>query len=293
MLSQEQIDFYQENGYLMVDNVISKEDIANALDDINHWIEESRQHDSAYGVTIDGRPRFDLEKDHSPNHPSLRRIASPTEISPNFAKLSLASEMAIMANELIGKQGTRFHHSKINAKLPNTATLVKWHQDFLFTPHTNDDLVTALLMLTEVTPENGPLQVIPGSHKGELYSHWHDGHFTGQVADSVIDKHCQNPVLCTGKPGSVCFMHTRLLHSSAPNHTLLPRTLFITVYSAEDALPLSENPLPSRHQRQLVAGTSSGYVRVTPNRLQLPEKPKGASFFVQQADADTNDSISQ
>ncbi|HGO4882138.1 TPA: phytanoyl-CoA dioxygenase family protein, partial [Klebsiella pneumoniae] len=89
-----------------------------------------------------------------------------------------------------------------------------------------------------------------------------------------------------GPAGSVCFMHTRLLHASSPNETALPRTLFISVYAAEDALPYGENPLPSRHAGQLVAGEESGLVRSTNNQLRLPQKPHGASFFVQQAGAD-------
>lgn len=63
----------------------------------------------------------------------------------------------------------------------------------------------------------------------------------------------------------------------------MPRYLFISVYAAEDAVALSENPLPSLHQGQLVYGQESGQVRMTNNQLKLPQKPKGASFFVQQA----------
>ncbi|MDY0158632.1 MAG: phytanoyl-CoA dioxygenase family protein, partial [Klebsiella pneumoniae] len=44
--------------------------------------------------------------------------------------------------------------------------------------------------------------------------------------------------------------------------------------------------LPSRHAGQLVAGEESGLVRSTNNQLRLPQKPHGASFFVQQAGAD-------
>ncbi|HBR4928687.1 TPA: phytanoyl-CoA dioxygenase family protein, partial [Klebsiella pneumoniae] len=73
---------------------------------------------------------------------------------------------------------------------------------------------------------------------------------------------------------------------SSPNETALPRTLFISVYAAEDALPFGENPLPSRHAGQLVAGEESGLVRSTDNQLRLPQKPRGASFFVQQAGTD-------
>jgi len=81
-------------------------------------------------------------------------------------------------------------------------------------------------------------------------------------------------------------MHTRLLHASSPNQTELPRTLFISVYAAEDALPFGENPLPSEHAGMLVAGQESGLVRSVANSVRLPQKPRGASFFVQQAGLD-------
>ena len=79
----------------------------------------------------------------------------------------------------------------------------------------------------------------------------------------------------------------RLLHASSPNETEHPRTLFINVYAAEDALPFGDNPLPSQHTGTLVAGTESGLIRSVDNSLRLPQKPAGASFFVQQAGRDT------
>ena len=103
----------------------------------------------------------------------------------------------------------------MNSKLPGSATQVKWHQDFPFQPMTNDDIVTCLLFLDDVTLENGPLEVIPGSHKGPLYSHWHGGIFTGAVDPNIIDEQNNKIVSCTGKAGSVCLMHASLLHGSA------------------------------------------------------------------------------
>ena len=284
MLNQIQIDQFHRDGYLVVENVLSPDELLGLRTQLETWVDESRDFQEAYGETIDGRSRFDVDPtDHSSDHPALRRVSSPTEISDAYFETAIHSNMAEMAAELIGGSGTRFHHSKVNAKLPHTATTVKWHQDFPFTPHTNDDMITALLMVGEVTQDNGPLQVIPGSHKGELYNHWQNGRFTGKVEDGVEAKACQDFVSCIGPAGSVCFMHTRLLHASGANHTELPRYLFITVYAAEDAVALSDNPLPSVHQGQLVYGVESGQVRMTANRLQMPQKPKGASFFVQQA----------
>lgn len=286
MIEQWQVEQFHQQGFLVVENVLSADEIAALQSDFDGWVEESRAESEAYGETLDGRARFDLESDHRADHPSLRRVSSPTEISASYQQAALQSRMATIAGQLIGGSGTRFHHSKINSKLPHTATQVKWHQDFPFTPHSNDDIITALLMVSEVTPENGPLNVKPGSHKGPLWSHWQNNRFTGSVDDAVVDEHCQQPEACFGPAGSVCFMHTRLLHASSPNETELPRTLFIAVYAAEDALPFGENPLPSRHAGVMVAGEESGLVRSTANHLRLPQKPRGASFFVQQAGKD-------
>ncbi|MFS2222291.1 phytanoyl-CoA dioxygenase family protein [Pantoea sp. B65] len=283
MIKQWQIDKFNQQGYLVVEDVLSAAEIATLQQDFDRWVAESCRQSAAYGSTLDGRPRFDLESDHRADHPSLRRVSSPTEISAPYYHAAFQSAMAQIAGQLIGGKGTRFHHSKINSKLPHTATQVKWHQDFLFTPHSNDDMITALLMVSEVTPENGPLKVVPGSHRGPLYSHWQEDRFSGAVADEVVEQYCQQPEACFGPAGAVCFMHTRLLHASSPNETGLPRTLFISVYAAEDALPLGENPLPSEHAGLMVYGAESGLVRCSENQLRLPQKPRGASFFVQQA----------
>jgi phytanoyl-CoA hydroxylase len=64
---------------------------------------------------------------------------------------------------------------------------------------TNDDIITCLLFLDDVTMENGPLEVIPGSHKGPLYSHWHNGVFTGSVDETIIDNYRDDIVSCTGR----------------------------------------------------------------------------------------------
>ncbi len=61
--------------------------------------------------------------------------------------------------------------SKLNTKAPEGGQAVEWHQDWAFYPATNSSLLAVGLMLDDVDAENGPLQVIPGSHKGPLLSH--------------------------------------------------------------------------------------------------------------------------
>ena len=235
VLTQKQKDQFWREGVLVVEDAVTSDQLADLRGVFADWVEESRVQTDDYGETMDGRPRFDLQPGHSAAIPGLRRVQSPEEVSDVFANTMRAARTVDMCVELIGP-ALRFHHGKVNSKMPGTATAVKFHQDFPFQPMTNDDIITCLLFLDDVTLENGPLEVVPGTHKGPIYSHWHGGRFTGAVADSVKDEHIGNLVKCTGKAGSVCLMHARLLHGSAPNKSDKPRTLYITTYYAEDAI---------------------------------------------------------
>ena len=285
ILSEKQKADFWNDGVITLENAVTSGELAELRKVFTEWVEESKSHESDYGETLDGRPRFDLEPGHSSDKPGLRRVQSPEEISQVYENVMRNSRMTDYVAELIGPS-IRFHHGKVNSKLPGTATKIKFHQDFLFQPMTNDDLITALLYIDDVNLENGPLEVVPGSHKGPLYSHWHNGVFTGSVDDEVTEKYAKDVVKCIGKAGSVCLMHSSLLHGSAPNLSNKPRTLYIATYYAEDAIELSQNHLPSRLTHSIIRGEASGKVRCSEYEMLIPEVPKGTSFFSQQAESD-------
>ena len=285
LLTQEQKDQFWRDGVLVIEDAVTPEQLHALREVFSQWVEESCKHDSDYGETMDGRPRFDLQPGHTAEVPGLRRIQSPEEVSEVYAEVMRNAHTVEFCAELIGPS-IRFHHGKVNSKLPGTATQIKFHQDFPFQPMTNDDLITCLLFIDDVTLENGPLEVVPGTHKGPIYSLWHNGVFTGAVSDDVLEQHRDQIVKCTGKAGSVCLMHASLLHGSAPNLSDRPRTLYISTYYAEDAIELSQNHLPSRFTHELVRGEASGRVRCSTYEMQLPEVPKDTSFFAQQEAAE-------
>jgi ectoine hydroxylase-related dioxygenase (phytanoyl-CoA dioxygenase family) len=283
-LKQEQIDKFWADGVLVVEDAVTATELADLKQVFQGWLKVSRSYSKDYGKTLDGRPRFDLQPGHKSDKPALRRVQSPEEISDIFAHVMRNARTVDYCVDLIGPN-LKFHHGKVNSKLPGSATEVKWHQDFPFQPMTNDDIITCLLFLDDVTMENGPLEVIPGSHKGPLYSHWHDGVFVGAVDPNIIAEQNNLIVSCTGKAGSVCLMHSSLLHGSASNLSSRARTLYITTYYAEDAIELSPNHLPSRFTHELIRGVTTGKVRCSPYEMSLPAKPTGTSFFAQQEGA--------
>jgi len=282
VLTSAQIESFNRDGYLLLENAIDPEMLAKLSAEFDQWKEESRDKTEPYGITYDNRARFDLEPGHSAEKPALRRIASPIELSDTYLNFMRDNRALDAVTEVFGPN-LKFNNSKINSKQPGAATQVKFHQDFLFEPRTNNDIMTVLFFLDDVTPENGPLEVVPGTHKGPMYEHWHNGVYTGAVAPEVMEENKDKAIPCYGKAGSACLMHSTLLHGSGPNLSDKARTLFIVEYTAEDSYPLQVNHIPSKYMEEIVRGEYTSRIRCSEYDMAFPEVPKGASFFEQQA----------
>lgn len=281
-LTQQQIEEFWRDGYATVENAVTPAQLAALRRELAEWVEASRAETKPFGTpTIDGRPRFDMGAEHTAERPALRRVNNPSDISPAYREVMENAAIVDMVTDLIGPD-VKFHHCKINVKLPGSNTEVGYHQDFPYTPHTNDDIVTALLMLDDMTPENGCLTVVPGSHRGPLYSLFEKDVFVGSIAANVTAKLKPRELQITGKAGSVCLMHTRLVHGSDANRSTRNRGLYICVYSAADAFPLAANPLPNPNEGKVVRGRKSRQARLMDAVIELPAQAKVASFFATQ-----------
>ncbi len=280
ILSAEQQAQFWRDGYLVVDGAVDANALSALRRQMDEWAEESRGETAPYGPpTVDGRPRFDLEENHSADSPALRRINNPAEISDDFHAVMTDAPMVDMVADLIGPN-VKYHHCKINSKLPGSEMVVRYHQDFAYTPHTNDDVITALLLLDDVDEGNGCLMVVPGTHRGPIDSLFQDGVFTGMVDAEKERDYLSRQVPIKGKAGSVCLMHTRLQHGSETNLSKdRRRAIYLCVYSAADAVPIARNPMPSALEGTIVRGQASPTARMIPLEVELPQQPKSASFF--------------
>ena len=233
---------------------------------------------------MDGRGRFDVQPGHSAEYPALRRVASPQEVCDVHLRIMRDSLLVDAAAQLVGPDLV-VNNVKTNCKQPGVGTTVRFHQDFAYEAHSNDDMLAALLFVDDVTLDNGPLEVVPGTHRGPIFDHWQDGVFTGTIADRDLAG-LGEPVACFGPAGSACLMHTRLVHGSAANLAEHPRTLAIFSYRSEDSRILHPNHLPSIYEGEVVRGVATGRVRTSSYEMALGEKPTTASFFDQQAQGD-------
>jgi ectoine hydroxylase-related dioxygenase (phytanoyl-CoA dioxygenase family) len=278
VLNREAVARFWSDGFLVVPEAVTSAQLAALRADVATWVGESRHHAAPWGELIDGRPRFDVEAGHTADRPRLRRINCPAEISDAFHEVMARAATVDMVADLIGSN-VKFHHCKVNLKLPGTDTYVGYHQDFSYTPHTNDDIVTALLMLDDMTAENGCLMCVPGSHREEQLTLYDGDRFVGQTSREETVRLKARAVPVTGPAGGVCLMHTSLVHGSEANRSGAPRGLYICVYTAADAFPLSPNPLPNRFEGSILRGRPTRVARLTARRVELPSQGKVASFF--------------
>jgi len=155
-LSRDQIAFYRENGYLALPAHLPGDIVEKA----NREIDRLSRH--AAGIT-GSDDLIDLEDTHTPETPRIRRIKRPDLQSTFFDTLMRGGLILGPARNLIGPN-IRMHTTKLNMKKAGYGAEVKWHQDFAFYPHTNDDVLAVGVVFDDMGLENGPLQVLPGTH---------------------------------------------------------------------------------------------------------------------------------
>jgi phytanoyl-CoA hydroxylase len=276
-ITPDDVASYQERGFLVVPNVLSESE----LDVVR--LELAELVDKASGVT-ENDAVYDLEDSHTQAAPRVRRIKEPHAVMPSVAALVRHRGMIEILCALIGP-GVRFQTSKLNMKSAGDGSAVEWHQDWAFYPHTNDDLVAVGIMLDDVDHDNGPLCVLPGSHRGAIHDHHANGYFCGAIdpIESPID--FSSAVELTGPAGSMTFHHVRAVHGSAPNRSTRSRNLLLFQFAAVDAFPLV-HPVDdlARFDQMIVAGEPTIEPRVTavPVRMPLPPAPNQGSIYENQ-----------
>jgi len=278
-----ELETYRTTGYLLVRSLISPDVIRALVDEVARWTDASRDHLENFGELPNGKPRFEVEPGHSRSVPRLRRVANPCDLSAPYREVLWNGPLLDRVEALVGAN-IRFHHCKLNIKPPRGGTRVGYHQDQGFDPHTNDDVVTFVLLLDSSTDANGCLCVVPGSHR-ERYTLYRGERFVGEVTPETARELEARAVPVTGEAGDAVFIDSWLVHGSGPNRSDSPRTLLIAEYSAADAVPLFAPHVPSEHTGRLLRGDMQRTARLTAGVRELPQAYAAGSIFALQASA--------
>ncbi len=245
-LTQAQCQFFDDNGYLVLDGVLETE-VDNILNEIPRLKKELKAHDELI-----------LE----PNSQEVRSIFSPDKFSDHCKALSLHPHLLNNAMQLLDSQ-VYIHHARINIKAGLSGKSFPWHSDFE-TWHSEDGIptmriLTGWVFLTDNNEFNGSLYVIPGSHKkfvsclGETPKDNYKSSLRNQtygvpskaMLTELVNEHGIQGVY--GKKGTVVFHEGNLLHGSPDNISPIDRTNIFFVYNSVENTPqnlASSKPRP-------------------------------------------------
>ncbi len=284
ILTQAQREAYFRDGYLLLERFVSEEWLTRLQALSAAFVEESR-------CVPASNEKFDVEQNHCAETPRLRRLTQPVEHHTDYWRFASDSMITDLAEDLLGPD-VLFHHSKLNFKWSGGGEEVKWHQDIQFWPHTNYSVLTIGVYLEDVDETMGPMGVIPGGHEGELFNLYDtQGRWAGAIDESdLIRVPLDKAVFLTGPAGSVTVHHCRMVHGSRPNmNPARSRPLLLNAYSSADALPVTPNPTPSRHNGTIVRGKRAQWIRYDPRPCLMPPDWSGgySSIFALQQGEET------
>lgn len=263
VLSDEQRRRFFEEGFLVLPDYVPQDWLGKLRDGMNELIERSRS------VTQSDKI-FVLEEGHSPEHPRLHRVSSPQDHHPVFWDFFTSPVMTELAADVVGPD-VKFHHAKLNVKSEKGSRSFKWHQDIQGWPHTDFSPVTFGIYLEGCDANQGPLTVIPGSHKGKLYSMYEGDNFVIRIADEElgwITEEMVTPAL--GGPGTTLLLNCRTLHGSAANSSTRPRPLLLPVYSSADSFPYTTSPIVSPRLGDIVRGKWARFASFDTTPCEVP-----------------------
>ncbi|MCL4746372.1 MAG: phytanoyl-CoA dioxygenase family protein [Burkholderiaceae bacterium] len=269
---------YHRDGFVVVEGLLddlTRMRMKQVLADLIEAARGVTAHDDVY----------DLEPTHSPQRPRVRRIKKPHVVHPVFAEFMRSERLLAVLSALLGPSGVRLHGSKLNLKAPEGGSAVEWHQDWAFYPHTNDDMLAVGVLLDDATEQNGPLMVLPGSHRGPTYDHHGpDGLFCGAMdpARDGLDYGSATPLLAPA--GACSFHHVRAVHGSAQNRSPHSRNLLLYEFAAADAFPLLGIPDWADFSARQLLGSPTVVPRVVdcPIRMPMPPAARQGSIYENQ-----------
>jgi ectoine hydroxylase-related dioxygenase (phytanoyl-CoA dioxygenase family) len=264
VLTQAQRESYFEQGYLLLERLIDAQTIDSLNATTAAWIERSR------ALEVSSRD-IDVAADHTQDNPKVRRLIDPDRIDSTYWTFA-TGVIADVAADLVGPNVV-FNHSKLNFKWSGGRDEVKWHQDIPFYPHTNHNVLAIGCYLSDVAMEDGPLGVIPGSHRGRVFEHYNErGTWTGAINDGDLARVAlESAAYLPGPKGSITVHHSRAIHGSKPTTHSNGRPLLINAYAAADAFPYhSPESYTSPHNRATVRGERARWAHLDPEPCPMP-----------------------
>lgn len=227
-LSDEQVEFFNENGYIVVENVFTESDLAPLIADINQFIDRRAKELQAEGHVTDLGEGLPFEKRFAHLYAQTRLIEEGIDIYQSqlaeMYKFLYNDKLLDVVESLVGPEilCNPIQHLRakiptpiINSDFPVYRYNVPWHQDAATTQEDADPykIVTFWIPLVDAMRETGCMEVLPGAFKNGLLQHQNFAGLT--IVPEQLPDITPQPVPCP--KGGMVIMSKYTPHRGLPN----------------------------------------------------------------------------
>jgi phytanoyl-CoA hydroxylase len=209
MLSSEQIETFEEQGYLVLEDALTPEQLSRLDTHVRQIAAGETNFPPAHLEYEPGAEDRRME--------SLRKINECCIHDQFFVDHAQHPKLLAAAVDLLGPD-VKLFGDQLFMKPPGGIEKT-YHQDSPYFTIEPMAMVTAWVAIDDVTEENGCMWVIPGSHKRGALDHseaWMVGDRQDmKVPDAAMDLTKEQPIVMTA--GSCSLHHSLLLHRSGAN----------------------------------------------------------------------------
>ena len=211
MITQSQIDFFNENGFLRLEQVFSPTEMEVLSRDLMQVMETHANWHSAWR----GPWRKEYMEEEVNQKAQLVSIHELQHYSASWMRALTNPDLGADIAALLGSEAVEIHHNTLHAKGPSAGAPFPMHQDIPFYPHENGRYIDALFHIDDADEESGCIKFLAGSHKlGPL------PHITGPDTEPHLptDRYrLEDAVSVPAKAGDVVLFHLWTVHGSAVN----------------------------------------------------------------------------
>ena len=236
-LTPEQVEFFNENGYLQGVRVLDDEQIEILREELNELMNP-------------GHPAHELFYEYNSNESSdpekiLFHALGAWRAAAAFHDLLWHPAFVVPASQLLGG-AVRFWHDQLFVKPAHHGGVVIWHQDYSYWQRTIPMAhLTCWIGLDDSTRANGCVQYVPRSHRWNLLPREDFANDMDTIKAALTDEQKREfkPVAIELKKGECSFHHPLMVHGSYPNISDRPRRAAVINVVRDGVVSDSNAPL--------------------------------------------------
>lgn len=236
-LSDEQVEFYRENGYLAGIRLLDDRQIDVLRRELAELVDPGHPGNKLF-YEFNSNESADPEK-------ILFHALGAWRITPGFHDLLWNPAFCIPASQLLDGP-VRFWHDQLFYKPAHHGGVVIWHQDYSYWTRTQPMAhLSCWIGLDDSTRENGCLHYVPGSHRWNLLPREDFANDMDTIQGLLSEEQKREflPKAIELKKGECSFHHPLMVHGSFENRTDRPRRATVINVVRDGVHSVSDKPL--------------------------------------------------